>query len=112
MCHKCSTDIKSCTCHYYLKLNLQFFAEPDEPENTEPEKEENTEPEKEEKKGDDTPPWAKKILDLLQQSPQSNSGKGAAEIPVPAAPKVEEKEEEDHEEAPAPKKKSFINWLM
>jgi hypothetical protein len=100
-----------------LKLPLQFFAKKkveefdmEDIEEDDEEEEETSPPKKKKpaKKGEDTPPWAKEILDLL--TPKEASKK-ETEIPVPPAPKVKE-EEDDHEEAPTEMLgKKILRWL-
>lgn len=91
--------------------DAQFFAKKkeEEPEDDdEEEEEEDDEPVTKPKGKESTPAWAQEIISLLK--PQAPS-KSKMEVPVPEAPVVEEQEEEE-EQPEAPKKKSFLKWLL
>jgi hypothetical protein len=96
---------------HLIPLDLQLFAAkntpPAEPP-ADPEPPKNEPPAEPPKKGDDTPAWAQKIINLLESKPQEPKAEPQQQIPVPQPPA---RKEEDHQE-PKEKKKSFWDYLM
>lgn len=85
----------------------------------EPEKKEEI-PAEPEKKKEEEPEWLKSLQATISDLKESLTPAAPAatstpvqEIPAPTPPPVEEPEEEpETPEAPAPKKRSFLEWLM